>query len=117
MGKLAGMIESDFRNRKARVVEVPEWDMSLYIFPLTIGQLETIEAEVGIYKQACRAIVTRSKNEDGSPMFDEQDFAKMITHSGSGRFTLKILGRIKREIMADIDEREPEVIAEEREKN
>jgi len=117
MGKLANEIIEDRAAATSRVVEVPEWERTIYVFPLTLGQLEAIENEVSRYRKSARAIVVRAKNADGSPMFDEDDFQKMITHSGSGRFTLPIIGRINQEIMADLDLRDPDVINEEIEGN
>lgn len=101
MGFLARMIQEDFSGRQAREVEVPEWNKTLYVFPLTIGQLSAIEEEPNQYTRAARIIVTRGKNADGSPMFDEDDYKKMCSHGSVGRTSLEVIGRVAGELMAD----------------
>lgn len=101
MGFLASMISEDFAGRQAREVHVEEWDKTIYVYPLTIGQLSSIENESNQYTRAARIIVTRGKNADGSPMFDEDDYKKMCSHASVGRTSLAVIARVSGEIMAD----------------
>lgn len=101
MGKLASLIMEDFATRTAREVPVPEWDAVLYVFPLTIGQLNAIDTEVSGTLRAVRTIIVRGKQADGAPLFDEDDYKKMISHAGGGRFGPAVIARVANEIMAD----------------
>jgi hypothetical protein len=86
--------------RQKRAITVPEWNRTLYVFPLTIAQLAKIQAETDNYRRLARIVETRGKNEDGSPMFDSADFEELCAY-GIGAFGIDIVARVAGEIMAD----------------
>lgn len=97
MGKLSDRIEQNFRQASAKPVVVPEWGLTIYVFPLTLGQLSKIDAEEDPFKKAVRAIVVQAKHEDGSPMFDEEDYSKLLSH-GMGPYGPAVISRVRLEI-------------------
>lgn len=100
MGEFAqSKVMPRFYARESRTLHVPEWDMELTIFPLTIGQLAAIEREPDDYRRAARIIVSRAKRPGGEPLFDEEDFSKLVTH-GVGEFGPLVIARIAGEIMS-----------------
>lgn len=93
MGKLAAQIEKAFDRKKLRAVPVPEWDMTLYVYPLTLRQLSVINAEKDNFSRIARQLVVRAKDADGAPLFDEEDFEKLCSH-GMGPYGPEVVARV-----------------------
>jgi len=101
MGRLAALISEDFPAHDAQVVHVEEWGFDIYVFPLTIGQYNAIEREGSDSLRAARTIVARGKQADGSPLFDEEDYKKMVSHARGPKFGPAVIARVAAEIMTD----------------
>jgi hypothetical protein len=101
----ASKVEANYQTRIARTVAVPEWDMVLTVFPMTIAQMAKIEAEDDKFRRLVRIIQVRGKREDGSPMFDEADVDKLCSY-GIGTFGIEVVGRVAAEIMDDLPSQE-----------
>lgn len=99
MGALVKKIEEAFASKRANSVHVPEWGLTLTVFPITLGQLSRINEEVDVFRQAARTIQVRAKNPDGSPMFDDDDFEKLVSH-GVDNFGPAVVHRVRRAMAA-----------------
>ena len=99
MGRLVSKIEAAFARKRVQQVKVPEWDLVLYVFPITIGQLATINAEADPYRRIVRSLVVRAKDQEGRPLFDEDDFDKLVSH-GVEAFGPDVVARVVREMQA-----------------
>jgi len=88
-------IKAHYAGLPMGTVEVPEWGLTLYVRPATIGQSATILKEKDQFRQACRLIQIRGKKDDGCSVFDEQDYEAMVSH---GEIT--VINRLVDEIMA-----------------
>jgi len=117
MGKLASLILEDFATRTAREVEVPEWGFTLHVFPLTIGQWNAIEKEDTEALRAVRTIVVRGKAADGSPLFDNDDYEKMVSHASGDKFGPAIIARVAADIMNDQPAETADEVIDNEEKN
>ena len=80
MSAFAEKIKAHYAGLPMGAIEVPEWDITVYVRPATIGQSARILKEDDQFRQACRLIQVRCRKEDGFPVFDEQDFDAMVTH-------------------------------------
>lgn len=98
MGKFADQVQANFATREAKVIEVPEWSMSLTVFPLTIGQLTDIEKEQDLYRKAAKIVCVRARTPEGRPLFDAEDFEKLCTH-GVGPYGPEVVARVAGEMM------------------
>jgi hypothetical protein len=96
----ADKVERAFAARVARVIVVPEWDLELHVFPVTIGQISKINAEEDSLRRAARIIQVRGKNADGRPVLDDADFEAMCM-KGIGPYGPQVVVRVAAEIMAD----------------
>lgn len=94
MSAFAGKLKTAYTARALRAVEVPEWDMVLYVGAMTVGQASRFSAETDDFKRACRIIQVRAKKQDGSPLFDEEDFDAMVSHG-----VADVIAGVAREIM------------------
>jgi len=101
MGAFGKRVEAAYASRPIRQVTVPEWELTLHIAPLTILQLKRIQAESDTFARAVRIIQVRAKNEQGLPMFDEQDFDLLCSH-GVEQYGPAVVARVAGEIMADL---------------
>lgn len=80
MSNFADKMKSRYASLPLGKVEVPEWELVIHVRPATIGQSSRIMSESDNFKRACRMIQVRAKKEDGSPLFDEDDYSAMVTH-------------------------------------
>lgn len=80
MSAFAEKIKAHYAGLALGSIDVPEWGTTIFVRPATIGQSAAILAEKDQFRQACRLIQVRAKKEDGSPMFDEDDFSAMVSH-------------------------------------
>ena len=103
MSGFAEKIKAHYSGLQLGKIDVPEWGLTIYVRPATIGQSATILAEADQFRQACRMIQVRAKKEDGLPLFDQADFEAMVSH---GEVT--VVNRIVDEIMkiGDLEEGE-----------
>lgn len=103
MSEYAEKIKRHYAGLALGTVAVPEWDVTLHIRPATIGQSAEILKEHDQFRQACRLIQVRAKKEDGSPLFDQQDFDVMVSHA-----EISLINRIVDDIVAlgDLEEGE-----------
>lgn len=85
MGELVAKIQAAFDTRKRVELPIPEWGMTVYLFPTTLAQLVAIEKEQGNVMRMARTIFVRCKTIDGAPAFDQSDFDRLVTH-GVGAF-------------------------------
>jgi len=99
MGRLAGKVEAAFARKRVHKVEVPEWELALHVFPITIGQLAAINAEADPYRRIVRSLIVRAKDDQGRPLFDEDDFDKLVSH-GVEAYGPEVVARVVREMQA-----------------
>ena len=101
MSAFADKIKAHYAGIALGSVEVPEWNLTLYVRPATIGQSAAILKESDQFRQACRMIQVRAKKEDGTPLFDEDDFSAMVSHG-----EVYVINRVVDEIskLGDISE-------------
>ena len=103
MSDFAEKIKRHYAGLELGAIEVPEWGLTIHVRPATIRQSAEILAESDQFRQTCKMIQVRSKREDGSPMFDAQDFAAMVDYGEVG-----VINRVVDQIMAvgDLEEGE-----------
>ena len=99
MGSLAGKVGRAFKERKHRILEVPEWGMTLHIFPLTLGQLSRIQEETDPMKRLVRILMVRARDEKGEPLFDLEDCEALMAQ-GVGDFGPDVVMRVCTQIGA-----------------
>jgi hypothetical protein len=102
MSVFSDKVRAAFQAREARVVTVPEWGMELFIYPITLAQLEAIYEDDSDYGVAARTILVRAKNEDGSPAFTKGDLDE-LRKFGVEDYGPAVIARIAREINAPDD--------------
>lgn len=93
MSALAQKISRAFAERKYRVVRVPEWDMDIHVFPLTLGQLSRINEETDPMKRLVRVLMVRARDEKGQPLFDLAD-AEALMAEGVGDYGPDVVARV-----------------------
>lgn len=98
MSKLAETIKAHYAGVQLGQVVVPEWDLTIYVRPATIGQSAAIMKEEDQWHQACRLIQVRAKDSEGKPLFDQTDFEAMVKYGDAA-----LINRIVSE-MIDIGE-------------
>lgn len=96
MSAFAGKLKTAYAARSLRAVEVPEWEVTLYVGPMTVGQASRFSSESDDFRRACRIIQVRAKKEDGMPLFDEEDFDAMVSHGEA-----EVIANVARRIMDD----------------
>lgn len=101
MSAFAERIKAHYSGAQLGSIEVPEWGLTIYVRPATVGQSSAILAEKDQFHQACRLIQVRSKKEDGSPMFDQSDFEAMITYGD-----VSLINRLVEQIVSIGDPKE-----------
>ena len=102
MSKLAEKIKAHYAGVQLGQVVVPEWDLTIYVRPATIGQSSAIMQEADQWHQACRLIQVRAKDAEGKPLFDQSDFEAMVKYGDTA-----LINRIVGEIV-DIGDAKPE---------
>lgn len=109
MSAFGDKVQKVHEARVARVVRVPEWDLDLYVFPLTIGQLSAINTEADPFRRAARIVQVRGKRPDGAPLLDAGDVDALCSY-GIAAYGPTVVVRVASEIMADDAEApEPEI--------
>lgn len=93
MGKLAAQIEKAFDRKQLRAIPVPEWGLTVYVYPLTLRQLSIINAEKDSFSRIARQLIVRAKDAEGAPLFDEEDFEKLLSH-GMGPYGPEVVARV-----------------------
>ena len=104
MSAFAEKLKAHYAGIALGSIDVPEWGVTLFIRPSTIGQSAAILAEPDQFRQGVRLIQVRAKQEDGSPLFDEDDFSAMISHGETA-----VINRVVEQIMAIGDIPEDEI--------
>ena len=97
MGLLADKIERAFKDRQHRTVEVPEWGMTLHVFPITLGQLSRINEETDPMKRLVRIILLRARDDKGEMIFDNLDAEAMLA-KGIGLYGPEVIMRVCTEL-------------------
>lgn len=97
MGALAAKIGQAFKDRTHRELEVPEWGVTIHVFPLTLGNLARINEETDPMRRLVRIIMVRARNADGTPMFDLAD-AEALMDKGTGDFGPDVVMRVCAEL-------------------
>jgi hypothetical protein len=97
MGVLSRKVAQVYAGRKSRVVRVPEWDIDIHVFPLTLGQLSRINEETDPIKRLVRVLLVRAKKEDGEPLFDIED-AEALISQGVAAFGPDVVMRVCAEL-------------------
>lgn len=97
MGALARKVALAYAARKSRVVHVPEWDLDIYVFPLTLGQLSRINEETDPIKRIVRVLMVRAKQANGEPLFDLED-AEALVSQGVGAYGPDVATRVCAEL-------------------
>lgn len=100
MSGFADKVEKAYAGRQARVIRVPEWDLDLYVYPVTIGQISKINAEEDAVRRAARIVQVRGKTAEGKPALDENDLETLCMR-GVGPYGPQVIVRVAAEIMAD----------------
>jgi len=95
MSAFAEKVKQHYAGLTLGSLEIPEWGVTIYVRPATVGQSAAILAEKDQFRQACRLIQVRAKKEDGTPMFDEFDFSAMVSHG-----EVSIINRLVEEIIS-----------------
>jgi len=93
MGALARKINQSFKERKFRLVEVPEWGVTIHVFPLTLGQLSRINEETEPMKRLVRVLFIRSRDAEGQPLFDQADIESLLAE-GVGDYGPDVVMRV-----------------------
>lgn len=101
MGALAGKVEAAFAANEAREVVVPEWGLTLYVYPITLRQYSTILAPDDAVGKMLETIRVRGKNANGSPALDAADVDALLNR-GTGDYGLGVVSRVAMEIMRDV---------------
>lgn len=97
MSAFARKVAQAYKARASRVVHVPEWEMDIHVFPLTLGQLSRINEETDPIKRIVRVLMVRAKQENGEPLFDLED-AEALVSQGVGGFGPDVVTRVCAEL-------------------
>ncbi len=97
MGVLSTRIGRAFKERPHRIVRVPEWDLEIYVYPLTLGQLSRINAETDMMKRLIETLLIRARDKDGELLFDRED-ADALFSQGVGPYGPDVLIRVVSEL-------------------
>lgn len=97
MSAFSRKVAQEYKGRKSRVVRVPEWDVDIHVFPLTLGQLARINEETDPIKRIVRVLMVRAKQENGEPLFDVED-AETLVSQGVGCFGPDVVTRVCAEL-------------------
>lgn len=106
MSKFADKVAVHYQGKQMKPLEVPEWGLTLYIGPLTVGQLIEINKPNDPFHRTVKQITIRAKDAEGFPLFDTEDESKLITH-GIGPYGPEAIVRVARQIQA-MDGEQPE---------
>lgn len=85
MSTFAKKISRVWNDRPHRVIRVPEWDLDIYVWPMTLGQLSRIREEKDEEKQILRILLVRARDEKGELLFDAEDIEAFFSQ-GVGRY-------------------------------
>ena len=67
----------DQLNAQREAIDIPEWDMVVYVGPLTFGQFVEIDAAETAVERNLALIRYCCKNEQGEPAFDLDKLSEM----------------------------------------
>lgn len=95
MSAFAEKIKQHYAGLPLGSIEVPEWGLTIYVRPATVGQSAAILAEKDQFRQACRLVQVRSKKEDGTVLFDQEDFEAMVSAG-----EVSVINRLVEEIVS-----------------
>lgn len=84
----------DEQNSLRREISVPEWGMTFYVGPLTVGQYERIAKTETDSEQNRMIILACAKDESGRPALDAKDQEELARYG-----TTKIVPRVALAIM------------------
>lgn len=97
MGSLATKIGQAFKDRKHRELEVPEWGVTIHVFPLTLGNLQRINEITDPMERLVRILLVRARKADGTPMFDLADCEALMAE-GVGDYGPDVVMRVCAEL-------------------
>lgn len=97
MSAFASKVSRAFKERKHRILEVPEWGVTIHVFPLTLGQLSRIQEETDPMKRLVRVLMVRARKADGTPLFDLEDCEALLAEGVDG-FGPDVVMRVVTEI-------------------
>jgi len=85
---------------RMRKIDIPEWGMAIYVAPLNVQQMGTIAAEENLGRRLARILVSRARDEKGTPLFGEAEFEAFVLN-GTGKYGPEVLARVVGEIQSD----------------
>ena len=100
MSTFGDKVRAAYGARQARVVRVPEWDLDLHVWPVTIAQVTRINAETDSIRRAARIVQVRGKSATGEALISDADFEELCSF-GMGPFGPQVVVRVAGEIMQD----------------
>lgn len=102
MSAIHDRIIASFKDSQAepRVIDVPEWNLTIYVWPETIEQRRAWDAGEDVYQTALNVIKVRAKDADGKRLFDDRDIESLKTR-GVGKWGPAVIARVAGDIMAD----------------
>jgi hypothetical protein len=89
-------VKAHFDALSAKVIEVPEWETTVYATPVTIAERAKIFSGVkdGDDHAACvNAIITKAKDASGKPLFTLEDKAALYQHADAS-VLIRVAGAI-----------------------
>jgi hypothetical protein len=101
MGVLRQKVLDAYKEVGSRVIEVPEWDMQLHIFPMTLAQLSAIESKTDVIDKALEILKQRACDENGNKLFDDADIAA-LRNFGVGEYGLEFINKISEQMNSDL---------------
>ena len=101
MGVLRQKVLDAYKQVGSRVIEVPEWDMQLHIFPMTLAQLSAIESKSDVIDKALEILRQRACDENGNKLFDDADIAAW-RNFGVGEYGLEFINKISEQMNSDL---------------
>lgn len=103
MSSFASKIRREFGARKSKKIFVPEWELTIFVFPLTLGQLSRIREETDYQRRLCRALLVRARDEKGEPIFDAEDMDALFDQ-GVDRYGIDVVTRVVSEMAESEDD-------------
>ena len=99
MSEIAQSIKKIYLEAEPDVLEVPEWDRKVFVFPMTIGQLMEINTEPDLSRRAAKIVAIRCRDENNRRILDDEDFEAICSH-GTGPYKPAVIARLSAELMA-----------------
>lgn len=98
MSEAISKITSHFEALGTRVIEVPEWGLTIYSTPVTVAERNRIYSKGGgdnDFELLVRILIEKARNEKGEKLFTIADKAVLIQKADSS-----VLIRVATEIMS-----------------